>query len=309
MKKSNPIMLLTLSCFVLISCQDLEENIPAPMPTQTPVSTLSLSTETPIPSLTFPPTLTATLENLPTPVPTLNPNDAQSFLLNLLETNGNCKLPCWWGSIVPGKSKWVDVDNFLQSFSDGVELATKKNGLFHYGATFTVPETIRVEKKLIVAIDVRDGIVEQIFLGQPYPLNKLLVDYGKPTDIQITIGDEIFEEFSSEGQYTIILFWRDQGILAADDGKVEKIKPLRICMNKLDKGGHPAFWLWDPARKRTIEEVAGNSGLFGSAPFQRKFHSLKEVLDIDIETFYQTYLDPANANTCFNISDTYSPYK
>lgn len=300
-KKSS----LTIIFFwVLVGCQG-SSNHPFNLSITPGVTPFMLtSTQAPIhetPTFIMP-TSTARLEITPTTMPTLNFQDAQSFLLNLLETNGGCKLPCWWGWIIPGKSKWIDVENFLQTFADSVNLWEKKGDLVLYSIVFKVPEEIRVEKKLIVAIDVRDGIVEEIFLGQPYALNKLLSDYGQPTDVQIYVGDSIFEEFSTEGRFSILFFWEDKGILMVKDGQIEKTKPLSICMKNLYENSS-AFWLWNPSKKRTIEEVGGDL-LFGPSHNQRKFYSLEESININTEAFYKTYIKSENKNLCFEISDT-----
>ena len=273
-----------------------------------PTATLPPLTNTPNPS----PSLTSILPNttstptiLSTPMPTLNPEDAQQFVLKLLETNGDCKFPCWWGQIVPGKTKWADANRFLQTFATKVRLAGEKNDLLLYGAYFAVPETIRLEKELIASIDVRDGIVEQIFIGQPYTHVDLLRDYGKPTDIQLHVSGDTFEAFSSEGRFTIAFLWGNKGILAVYEGSIQKADTVEICMTKLDKP-EPALWLWDPAKPRTMNEVGG-ALLYGSPPFQAKFYPLEEVISINNEIFYQTYSNTTTSDACFEILDSFSP--
>ena len=306
LKRSTHLIVLVVVIFVLANCSFSKESIVIPMPTLepslTPAVTLlpPINTPNPIPSPTFN-VLDATFipTMLSTPLPTLLPEDAEELVLQLIETNGNCQLPCWWGWIVPGKTRWEDVNRFLQTFATKVRLAREKNGLFLYGAYFAVPDTIDKSKELIASIDVRDGIVEQLLVGQLYSLTDLLQENGKPTEIRLEISDDTFEAFSPWGRFTITLFWRDKGILAVYTGRVEKSDPLYLCMNKIDKTT-PSFWLWNPTRQRTMEEVGGEL-LFGTPPFLPEFHLLQEVIDIDIETFYQTYSNPDNMNQCFEI--------
>ena len=75
--------------------------IPSPaatlLPTLTPRPTWTPSpTWTPIPTRT--PTAT------PLPFPTLESAEMQSFIAEMLSTNGGCELPCWWG-ITPGETR------------------------------------------------------------------------------------------------------------------------------------------------------------------------------------------------------------
>lgn len=58
-----------------------------------------------MPSPSSSPTLTRTPV---TPVPTLPPKEQNAYLLNLIETNGGCELPCFLG-IQPGISSWEDI--------------------------------------------------------------------------------------------------------------------------------------------------------------------------------------------------------
>ena len=240
-----------------------------------------------------------------TPLPTLLPEDAQELVLKLLETNGDCQLPCWWGWIIPGKTKWEDVNRFLQTFATNVRLNGEKNGLQLWSAYFKVPDTVQLSEELIASIDVQNGIVEQLLVGQLYTLTDLLQENGKPNDVLLEISDDTFEEFSPWGRFTLVLFWREKGILAVYQGRIEKTELLNLCMNKIDKTA-PSFWLWDPLKEKTMEEVGGEL-LFGTPPFLPEFYSLQEVIGIDVEAFYQTYSAPNNINICFQILASFSP--
>jgi len=302
-----------LLCFSLVSCSYLGRGntSQAVTPKQSPSSNVTLPfavnlqspTPSPVPSFTAIPSLSVINT---TPLPTLMPEAAENLVANLLKTNGGCQLPCWWGWIIPGKTSWDDVDRFVQPFATKTHLTPEGNGVLLYAIFFAVPDSIRLEKELVVNIEVRDGIVQQIFLGQPYALINLLKDYGEPNNILLYISDDTFEKaFSDEGRFELALFLRNKGILAVYDGRMEKTEPLKICMNKLDES-RPAVWLWDPARKRTLVEVGGKA-LFGTEPFLPKFYSLQQVINLDIESFYQTYTNPTNSNACFELLDTFLP--
>lgn len=80
------------------------------------------------PTETMPPTLTPTAASTPTPtftpttVPTLPAEDARKRLLDLLASNGDCRLPCLWG-ITPGKSNNQEARNILMPLSSVAEIA------------------------------------------------------------------------------------------------------------------------------------------------------------------------------------------
>ncbi|MCC6569763.1 MAG: hypothetical protein IT315_11055 [Anaerolineales bacterium] len=99
---------------------------------QSTESTITSSTTTPIlmvsasPTATMPPTLTPTatdaptLTFTPTTVSTLPAEDARKRLLELLATNGDCRLPCLWG-ITPGKSDNQEARTILIPLSSVAE--------------------------------------------------------------------------------------------------------------------------------------------------------------------------------------------
>ena len=38
----------------------------------------------------------------------LEPDEMQAYVREMLQTNGGCELPCWWG-IIPGKTSWKEM--------------------------------------------------------------------------------------------------------------------------------------------------------------------------------------------------------
>jgi hypothetical protein len=71
--------------------------MPTPAPTRTATATLLPTfTPTPTPTATYTPRPTVTPSL--TPLPTLDPDAAATLVLELLDNNGGCSLPCWWGA-------------------------------------------------------------------------------------------------------------------------------------------------------------------------------------------------------------------
>jgi hypothetical protein len=120
----------------LIGCQNNGKNVL----TETNISVLttptSKSTEKPkiikttqkatptklLVSATHQPTIakTRTITNIPTPnwtkVHTLTAKQANQTILALLQNNGGCMLPCWFG-LTPGQSSWWEAKAILEPFS------------------------------------------------------------------------------------------------------------------------------------------------------------------------------------------------
>jgi hypothetical protein len=93
---------VVLALLVLVGCASTP---PVEIPTPTPTLTFTPSpTLTPVPSAT------------PTLIPTLTRDDAETKMLDLMASNGNCHLPCFWG-ITPGESTLTDTKTILAPFS------------------------------------------------------------------------------------------------------------------------------------------------------------------------------------------------
>jgi hypothetical protein len=102
-----------LALLFLISCAPKEiqsrTTVPETLePTRTPTSTL---TSTPVLS----PTAIPFTPTPVTPVPTWLPQEQEAYLLNLIETNNHCRLPCLFG-IQPGISAWEEIRSVESPF-------------------------------------------------------------------------------------------------------------------------------------------------------------------------------------------------
>ena len=93
--------------------------VPQAIPTPT-LATISSATEPmSIPTATTMPPPTNTPIITPTSIPKLTGEQEDQFLEKILETNGDCELPCWWGNaIVPGKTTFENAEWFF--YSEGI---------------------------------------------------------------------------------------------------------------------------------------------------------------------------------------------
>ena len=51
----------------------------------------------------------------PTSYPRLSREEAKPRIIEMLQTNAGCRLPCWWG-ITPGKTRWEEVHALLSPY-------------------------------------------------------------------------------------------------------------------------------------------------------------------------------------------------
>jgi hypothetical protein len=273
-------------------------NLSSPTPKNTMMITSTVSIIPPKPTETFqPPTVTLQpmLTSTRTLQPTLPADQAQALALKMIQTNGNCSLPCWLG-IEPGKTTWDDANNFLNTFAANMSILSDDV----HGVIFKFPKnTYRVDKTG-ATIYVRNGIIDQIRAPEDLSLPDLLTNYGAPTEIRIhAIG---YDTIDPIGRFTLVLFYQDQGIMAVYDGSNEKAKTIHICPNHI-QGPQQTWLLWSPDDSLTFAE-AGRKTLLISPyppPAESDYIPLVKLSNLSIDTFTQRYKDPKNQSVCMEM--------
>lgn len=246
---------------------------------------------------TLQPTRTSTFETTPTPlptwtsIPTLEVQDAHIYENKLMETNGECEfLPCWWG-IIPGKTTWMEADQFLSSFM--TDINTLRNDL--YGVTFEENNNLKPRLVAFATIEVDKNIVKTIISILIIPFSDFLYLKGKPTEVWLYVDTKSINEKAP----FIIAFYYDKEVLVSYEGSLEKAQNLIICPNEISTDLIATF-LWDPLLGLTIQQ-AGREVLLFSNPSKEHFYRLEEVTDLTTMEFYGKYRFAENESSCFEM--------
>ena len=208
------------------------------------VTHISAITQTLQPALTLPPgdTPSPTIQISALPEAT-----AQAQVENLLKTNANCRLPCWWG-ITPGLSNLTAASQIL----DPLGGASKKTPV-GWEYLFSDRENgIFISQYLILDDDIVE-MIEILFGGTSVlSLSDILAEYGPPTEIYI-------RTFSNQVQgitpFYLILFYADQGIVARFENNNASLTDttVQMCFHQEPVWG---MVLWSPGDEQTYWEVA-----------------------------------------------------
>jgi hypothetical protein len=257
------------------------------------------STIMPTPSQTAQRTMTPTafLTWTPLPVlPTLSPDDAETMILNLIDNNGNCLLPCWWG-ITPGVTPWNQARQFLATFMSISGPSFETNG-------YIIHEIYRISRTdgeiyYHIGIDVANSIVHgigarnEITIG--HQLNRLLENNGQPDEIWLLI----MPVTPGGPWFYLVLYYHEQGILAQYNGSA-------INFGRLDSNGEfvqtgfrvcpigmaPDLWLMPRDTSIRIPEGLGFGGL------THLLRPLQDVTDMSLADFQRIFRN-ADSTTCF----------
>ena len=245
-------------------------------------------TPTPAPSETT--TLTYTPTNVPThlstitwtPLPTMLAYERDEKISMLLETNGGCELPCWWG-IIPNKTPWAEALHFLSSF-----ISDNDRGTIHY----LTPDNEETE----IWFGIRDGLVSDITVFPPstqykYQLHQLLSLLGIPKDVYIVAQSS--SPVPGLPPAGLILDYSEIGIWAAYKFVPSAIdENLYVCPQRVG----PRLELFDPTTGITYlgskEELIATLGDHTGFP-----QKIEAVTNMTTDVFYNTFINPTS-NAC-----------
>ena len=175
------------------------------------------------------------------------------------------------------------------------------DGLFYF--EFLVPEHIHSDGVLDVAILVKKGIVEDIRLNQDIVLHEFLSNQGAPPEIWIAVGTNdpvepvylIVFYYPAQG-YWLSYFDGQKGYVLQDDELFVSICPSIVSDPRISKTDS---LYWDTDQEvEFLPAIAGH--LIPEDPNKSTFVflPLEVAINIDIESFVSTFLDP-NARDCF----------
>jgi hypothetical protein len=156
-------------------------------------------TSTPFRSVIATPSPVSTLSSVPisTIRATLSPVDSADKIRELMQSNGNCSKPCFWG-IIPGTTSYVQATDFLDSLGSKALTGTKDskkyyNTLLHYKDVVTIGLALVEENTVVGTTNVGiDGLQSsQIRSADWLALrpDSILKNYGQPSSISVILGE------------------------------------------------------------------------------------------------------------------------
>jgi hypothetical protein len=234
--------------------------------------------------------------------PTLAPKDADALqpVISLLQTNGNCRLPCWWG-LKPKLSTISDIRPLLRKSLNREPEAPfiRQDGLIDYYLKLSFIPQDEPSLYLTFTTD-RDLLVRtEVVFSQPnsWLSNKqwwepaqLLQHMGQPTNIYITISP-------STKSFALYIVFNDKGILVQyivdfkGDQFSEESNSILLCP-RVEQISYTKMWLEDKAVDMMASHLLRNP----SRPTSEYFPTLKATTGLEISAF--TKLLAAEPEAC-----------
>jgi len=253
------------------------------------------------------------VETSPISPPTWPVDEAMAMVINLMRTNGDCKLPCWWG-ITPGETNSQEVVTFFERFrslNNFVFDVNKDKGGFIY---LEIPSSdLFVRLRMEYDTNTNDDTVERFF--------SIVIDIARKIDngYESVYGDDLYQELM--GQYmlpqilstygypsqillfgnrrakvlNLMLAYPEDGFFINYESTLKNNGELFLsCPSKTPL----QMTLWPPERTYTMGDIA--SVLFGKVngpQWLAQYIPLQNATSLTPEEFYTIFRDHLN-NVC-----------
>jgi hypothetical protein len=285
------------------------------------VKTNAPSTVTHIaPSLTASPLKTSTPTEAPTPLPpTLTPfpilpaEEAKEKLLEILQNNGGCQLPCFLGH-TPGITTKEQMDQFFNQFADSTGSSievTHSQGPDRRAVLFYFPQSNLNFNAGISARANKEsretGILGMgtFLTGQTeypwsysyydtlkyYMLSNILRTFGKPPQVLVwAVGDDPDRPDVTLWPFYITVIYPDQGIYLKYEmerhrnGNIYFGCPFKSYVNVA---------VWDPEDDKLLEQVIS---IMNNSGDLRPYRPLEDATSMSIDDFIETFSNPNNTS-------------
>lgn len=251
-------------------------------------------------------TITPMLDFVWTPDSTFSEIDASKKVLDLLKNTNDCTLPCWWG-IIPGKTTWLEAQQFLVTVSTKIEQGGSgsyvENGTTYQTTNYSVSYNIYGDTGGGgINLGVTNGVIATIFIGggstkYNLRLSQILSKYGQPDNIFLS-------SYKNTPDYPppfiVVLYYQNFHFLATFETNAQKIGDLLIGCPQSES---PGIHIWETNETVTDQDI--EKWAIGPDPTS-PLMNFNEVTDLSVEEFYQIFVNPDNKE-CIETPAEYWP--
>lgn len=237
--------------------------------------------------------------------------DRYIAVIDLLSSNGNCNLPCWWG-IHPG-------EDFLQLADEVFSPLGYDFSQDNLSRDFTFPVNLSdISYNLRALISFKNNTVENIHIlaesinipgdkvshfeeyakaMKNYSLENILKQYGKPSRVFIRVYP--MYEPNSPVLYSIWVFYDELGILINYEGEgVIKLDERAIICPEFEKLWSMDLYLQSPKNEDSLTEFADKTQYFEEQVAEESLLPLDRSASLTIDDFYRIFTSESQ-NKCF----------
>lgn len=241
----------------------------------------------------------ASESGLPTPTPTLPsgvsaqytpPPELSSVVEELIQSEDDCPLPCWWG-LRPGETTTSEVLDFVRTtFRQEPYSGIQDDGKVWYQAFLPLEagflEVIfRTDNNILVITELGLNHSAGWLDANPFLLPQLLENLGTPSDVYMRINA------SASISYSLAVIYNDIGVMAKYGFIPNHITiddPIPVCAQDHAED-YIKIWLQSPEDNELVIDNLQPSP--GDRSFYGPYLSIEDMAGIDVETFTETFID------------------
>ena len=224
------------------------------------------------------------------PPPASHPVDRDALVRKMLQTNGGCELPCWWG-IIPGRSDAATTEQQLRSYG-GPVFPIPSKGQKDYEVYIEVqPQQNGIVRALRVSGSVPGAAEGTSFASdfRSYSLGDILTRLGRPSQVRLELSNACFDPPCTTSGYGLYLIYEHLGVLIAYYAPTQRGDPVLLCP-QFAKVGYIRIALQSPADVTSLYETAKIS----KEQIEEDSKPLEEVTDMTIDEFYRIFKEHAD---------------
>ncbi len=274
---------VVITILILVGCIEEPSTVtttsqPASIPTNTAIV---MATETLLPTVTSTPIFTAIPRQ---PINTPSEKEKDKIALELLKTNNDCELPCWWG-IIPNQTRWSDAEVFLKPFSSIYE-RQPPNEWFVYDVNTSLPIEFSEVSAVRAVFAAKEGVVKEIevdsFDINTYQLSSFIKRFGVPSQVLISTYSSDYGMPKNQVPLSINLYYPEKGINALY-GTTATVNGSQIygCLER-----SPIIFLWSPQ-----EHTRSVDYIIGWDKHHIAYLDVEQAIGLDVQEFYQKYVN------------------
>ena len=269
---TQPTLELPMTLSPLPTATEIVETISAPNPSPTALATTGSKIVTLPPPLATPTVIVTTL----TPLPTLEGEELDVAVAELLANPMNCDLPCWWGAI-PDVTTVNDIKHAMSPYNFDIHEYYDEDEQIHLRIRIGNVEE-QGDYEINIVYSFYDTILKNVTVYYSQSISEVLTKYGQPDGVFLATGiapapmpvrlNLVYLQESMAFGYVVDGTGKNhkiEGCFAADLGVVHLRQPGSITSYK---------------DFRPIFEA------------DRKYLPLEEATDLTMDDFMQQFSDP-----------------
>ena len=151
---------------------------------------------------------------------------------------------------------------------------------------------------LVGQMTVNHDLVTQVYANFFYrdlPLWRFLANYGEPDEIRMFANGN-YGGLGDKGDFILVLFYPDKGIMAAFKGTSNQGKILHVCLDNQHLLEEYSSILWSPNELLSFEQAGERLGLPNrtNSSLEKDYIPISITTNMDTSTFYELFKQETN---------------